>query len=231
MCHCPCRSGQGSALGQASVAVSRSAPFVPGEQITDPNTGLTRDEPSSNDVVFAAAQRLTPPPPAAVPEPTPTHIVDHLYYSPADFNGNASYQLPFDLSAGLPAISGYRLKRAPAHSLFLADIKRRRTAAAGLLDDNPQIPGRADLRHWIEALPGWLAAYNHGLPAAEQLTQASVLSSAAGQRALIEHFYGGLLDDELRALADVPGNAAAFAQVNSVQVRRRRLHRRHRCRR
>jgi hypothetical protein len=214
----PVPIGEGSAPGQASVAVSRSTPFVPGEQIIDPNTGLTRAEPSSNDVVFAAAQQLSPPPPATVIEPTPTYIVDHLYYDPADFNGNASYTLPFDVSAGLPAISGYRLKRAPAHSLFLADIKRRRTAAAGLLDDNPQIPGRADLQHWIEALPAWLTAYNHGLPTANQLTEASVLTDAAGQRALIEHFHGGLLDDELRALADVPGNAAAFAQVSSVQV-------------
>ena len=210
--------GQAAALGQASVAVSWAEPFAPGELITDPNTGLTRAEPSSNDVVFAAAQRLTPPAPPPVPEPTPTHIVDHLYYSPADFNGNASYPLPFDLSAGLPAISGYRLRRAPAHSLFLADIKRRRTAAAGLLDDNPVIAGRTDLQNWIQALPAWLTAYNHGLPAADQVTEASVLTDAAGQRALIEHFYGGLLDDELRALADVPGNAAAFAQISSVQV-------------
>jgi hypothetical protein len=210
--------GQGSALGEASVAVSRASPFDPGEQIVDPNTGATRPEPPSNTVVFAAAQRLTPPPPAAVAEPTPTHIVHHLYYDPADFNGNASYTLPFGLPAALPAVSGYRLQRAPAHSLFLADIKRRRTAAAGLLDDNPQIPGRADLQNWISALPAWLAAYNHGLPAAQQLTAASVLTDAVGQRALIEHFYGGLLDDELRALADIPGNAAAFAQVNSVQI-------------
>ncbi|HEX4091749.1 MAG TPA: hypothetical protein VHZ33_23795 [Trebonia sp.] len=210
--------GQPAAFGQASVAVSEAEPFAPGEQITDPNTGATRAEPSSNDVLFAAAQRLSPPSPVAAPEPTPTHIVDHLYYSPADFNGNASYPLPFDLSAGLPAISGYRLRRAPAHSLFLADIKRRRTAPAGLLDGNPVIAGRPDLQNWIEALPGWLAAYNHGLPAADQVTEASVLTDAAGQRALIEHFYGGLLDDELRALADVAANAAAFAQVASVQA-------------
>ena len=31
---------------------------------------------------------------------------------------------------------------------------------------------------------------------------------------MIQHFYGGLLDDELRALADVADNAAAFAQLN-----------------
>ncbi len=210
--------GDSAALGRASVAVSRATPFVPDEQIIDPNTGAGSDEPSSNDVVFAAAQQLAPPPPAAVIEPTPTHIVHHRYYDPADFNGNASYTMPFDLSAGLPAVSGYRLKRAPAHSLFLADLKRRRTAAAGLLDDNPVIAGRADLQNWIDALPTWLAAYNDRLPAARQLTQASVLTDAAGQRALIEHFYGGLLDDELRALADVPGNAAAFALIDSVPV-------------
>jgi hypothetical protein len=45
-----------------------------------------------------------------------------------------------------------------------------------------------------------------------------VLSDAGGQRGLIRHFYNGLLDDELRALADVPGNAPAFAQLNSASA-------------
>jgi hypothetical protein len=41
-----------------------------------------------------------------------------------------------------------------------------------------------------------------------------VLADADGQRAFLEHFHDGLLDDELRALADVPANLAAFARVN-----------------
>ncbi len=47
-----------------------------------------------------------------------------------------------------------------------------------------------------------------------------MLQDATAQRAFIEHFYGGLLDDELRALGDFPGNATSpsnatgFARVN-----------------
>jgi hypothetical protein len=203
--------GQGSAAGTASVAVSRAAAFDPGEQIVDPNTGASRPEPSSNQVAFVGAQQLKPPSPPTVTQPTPTHIVHHLYYDPADYNGNASYSLPFELT-DLPGVSGYLLNRVPAHSLFVADVQRRRTV--GLLDPNPAIAGRADLQTWIDALPAWLAAYNDRLSAT--LDEVSVLTDAAGQRALIEHFFGGLLDDELRALADIPGNGRAFAQVGTA---------------
>jgi hypothetical protein len=205
--------GETSVSGQAIAGVSTKIPFDPGEQIVDPNTGLTRDEPSSNPVVFFGAQQLTPPQPPAVNQGTPTHIVHHLYYDPADYNGNAGYALPFDVS-GQQGASGYLLDRAPVHSVFIADLKRRLTA--GLLDPNPAIAGRADLQTWISLLPGWLAAYN--ARNGTSLTQAGVLSDVGGQRRLIQHFYGGLLDDELRALADVPGNATAFAQLDPAPV-------------
>jgi hypothetical protein len=200
-----------SASGEAVVSVSTQAPFAPGEQIVDPNTGATRAEPQSNTVVFVGAQQLTPPQPPAVAQTVPTHIVHHLYYDPADYNGNANYTLPFDVS-GQNGAAGYLLDRAPAHSVFIADLKRRQTV--GLLDSNPAIAGRADLQTWIDALQNWLAAYNQRN--GTSLTQASVLTDAGGQRGLIQHFYGGLLDDELRALADLSGNAAAFAQLNSA---------------
>jgi hypothetical protein len=202
---------QTSARGEATVAVSTKTPFDPSEQIVDPNTAATRNEPSSNTVVFVGAQQLTPPQPPKVLQGVPTHIVHHLYYDPADYNGNAGYTLPFDVS-GQQGASGYLLDRAPAHSLFIADLKRRLNA--GLLDPSPAIPGRADLQTWINALPTWLSAYNQRN--GTSLTQAGVLSDAGGQRGLIQHFYGGLLDDELRALADVAGNAPAFAQLNSA---------------
>ncbi len=203
--------GQPTATGTASVAVSRASTFDANEQIVDPNTGASRPEPSSNRVTFVAAQRLTPPSPTAVVQPTPSHIVHHLYYEAADYNGDASYSLPFGLSA-LPGVSGYLLERAPAHSLFVADVQRRRSA--GLLDPNPAIAGRADLQGWIGALPDWLLTYNNRL--SSNLDESSVLTDPAGQRAFIEHFYGGLLDDELRALADVSGNGRAFAQVGKA---------------
>jgi hypothetical protein len=244
--------GKRSARGETIVAVSPLAldagtGAFQTQAILEPNTGASRPQPSSNAVAFTAAQQLKPPTPPSVEEPVPTHIVDHLYYSPADYAGNASYALPFDLSQGPPSVSGYLLKRAPAHSLFIADIKRRRSA--GLLDANPRVmeggQERKDLGTWIGALPAWLSAYNHRLLAAygrylsttkqsppepppTPLTEASVLEGAAGQRELIEHFYGGLLDDELRALADIAatappaapraGNEAAFAQVDANPI-------------
>jgi hypothetical protein len=202
-----------TASGEAVVGVSTKTPFQPAEQIVDPNTGASRSEPQSNTVVFIGAQQLTPPQPQAVDQGVPTHIVHHLFYDPADFNGNAGYTLPFDVS-DQQGVLGYLLDRAPAHSLFIADLKRRLTA--GLLDPNPAIAGRADLQTWIDALPAWLSAYNQRN--GTSLTQAGVLSDASGQRGLIQHFYGGLLDDELRALADVSGNAAAFAQRSPAPV-------------
>jgi len=88
---------------------------------------------------------------------------------------------------------------------------------AGFTDPNPGITGRADLGAWVGALPAWLEAFNvrtFGANVATYLTDLTVLSDAGGQRAFIEHFYGGLLDDELCVLADVPANIGAFARIN-----------------
>jgi hypothetical protein len=208
-----------TARGQATVTSSRATSFDPSEVITDPNhPASTMPEPTSTPVGFTGAQYLVPPSP-----PTPVHIVDHRWYQPADFNGNATYAfaagrpdaIVWDTSTGLPAVSGYLLERAPSRSLALADVKRRLTA--GLADPNPAISGRADLAAWIATLPAWLEAFNtrtFGTDVAHFLNQSSVLSNAGGQRAFIDHFYGGLLDDELCTLADVPANSGAFARVN-----------------
>jgi len=205
--------------GQASVTSSRATSFDATEVITDPNhPASTRPEPVSTPVGFTGAQYLVPPSP-----PTPVHIVDHRWYQPADFNGNATYEfvggqpdaIVWDTSAGLPAVSGYLLERAPSRSLALADVKRR--LVAGLADPNPAITGRDDLATWIAALAAWLEAFNvrtFGADVAHFLTESSVLSDAGGQRAFIDHFYGGLLDDEFCVLADVPANTGAFARVN-----------------
>lgn len=57
------------------------------------------------------------------------------------------------------------------------------------------------------------------------LTTGNVLRDAKAQNAFIEHFYGGMLDDELRALADLPpvqtsptrpDNSKAFARVSTT---------------
>ena len=215
---------QTTARGQATVTASRAVAFVAGELIVDPNPPLApgRPEPVSPTVVFAGGQLLQPPEPA-----TPVHRVDHRFYQPADFNGAATYvfaggdpdTVRWDTTAGPPAVLGYVLERAPGRSLALADVKRR--LAVGLTDPNPTLAGRHDLDAWISSLPAWLEAYNtrtFGAHTGSYLTPNTILTNAGGQRAFIEHFYGGLLDDELCVLGDVPDNRNAFARVDPAPL-------------
>lgn len=202
--------------GQISVMGSTRNPFDPSEQVIDPNGDRpARPQPKSLVLKFAGAQRLVPPTP-----PTPAHEVHHVYYDPADFHGRAGKTLPFIAAAGT-GISGYFLMRAPMQSLMLADIKRR-NALHNAADLNPQVddpPGtlRGDLRSWIQdQLSNWLAAYNHRT--AKNLTLANALENADAQRSFIDHFYGGLLDDELRALADISANRIAYGRTNSAPL-------------
>ncbi len=199
---------QQTARARLSVTGSTKNPFDATEQIIDPNgINLPRPEPQSIALAFTGPQRLVPPAP-----PTPVHDVHHVYYDPADFTGRAGKTLPFDTSA-TTGVSGYILERAAVRSLILADLKRRGANAA---DKNPTIAGRPDLTAWIADVPAWIAAYNalNGTG----FTAANVLNDAAAQRGFVDHFYGGLLDDELRALADVEANLAGFARVNAMPV-------------
>ncbi|MBB5059281.1 hypothetical protein HDF16_004004 [Granulicella aggregans] len=199
---------QQTARARLSVTGSTKNPFDATEQIIDPN-GINppRPEPQSVALAFTGPQRLVPPAP-----PTPVHDVHHVYYDPADFTGSAGKTLPFDTSAPT-GISGYILERAAVRSLILADLKRR---GGNAVDNNPSIAGRPDLTAWITEVPAWITAYNalNGTT----FTTANVLNDAAAQRAFVDHFYGGLLDDELRALADVDANLAGFARVNTQPV-------------
>ena len=219
--------GQTSASGQASRRPSRPRPrSTPASRSSTPTPAPRRDRAvRPTTVVFAGAQQLTPPSPPAVAQGVPTHIVHHLYYDPADYNGNAAYTLPFDVS-GQQGVSGYLLDRAPAHSLFIADLKRR-ADAPGCSTPTRRSPGRADLQTWIEALPAWLAAYNQRN--GTSLTQASVLSDAGGQRGADPAF----LRRPARRRAARAGRRGrvtppAFAQLNSARCR---APRRRRCRR
>ena len=203
-----------AARAQATVAVSLSDPFVATDAIVDPN-GLRppRPQPRSAPVAFVAPQRLTPPAP-----PTPEHEVHHVYYDPADKTGQARKTLPFDAKAQ-PGVDGFVLHRASVHAMIVADVKRR-LAVQNAADPQPTVldagAPRPDLKGWIAALPEWLSAYNKGGPTRppSSLTLANVLSDNAARAAFNEHFYGGLLDDELRALADLPENLGGFARVN-----------------
>jgi hypothetical protein len=219
---------QQTARAQVTVTGSTRNPFLANEQITDPNgVNPARPEPSAA-ISFSAPQRLTPPAPATPPpQAILVHQVNHLYYDPTDANGNASRGLPFTtpVTAG---ILGYVLQRCAMRSLAIADVKRRITSA-GLTDNNPVVVDsgtpRADLASWIGSLTAWLAAYNAVASRTANppgsftpLTATNVLQDSGGQRAFIEHFYGGLLDDELRALADVAGNSAAYVRINPAPI-------------
>jgi hypothetical protein len=216
---------QQTAQGQVSVTGSSKNPFDPSEQIIDPNgVNAPRPEPQSPALRFTGAQWLVPPAPPTPQQVIVAHQVNHLFYDPADANGNASKTLPFT-TAGGTGISGYVLQREPVRSLSLVDVKRR-IGAGNLSDNNPVVLDggnpRADLAAWIASLDRWLAAYNavgaynaaHGGPAFTALTAANALQDAGGQRSFIEHFHGGLLDDELCALANVTGNSAGYVRVN-----------------
>jgi hypothetical protein len=205
--------GEATARAQVSVTGSTQDPFLAGEQIVDPNGGNPRLQPQSATVRFIAAQRLVPPPPS-----TPVHDVNHVYYDRADFTGRASKFLPFD-TTGAPGVDGFILQRCPVQSLMLADMKRR-IALGNAADPNPVVINgggpRPDLQAWIAALSGWLTAYNQA--AGTALTMATVLTDSLARQAFIDHFYGGLLDDELRALADIPDNSIGFARVNPTPI-------------
>lgn len=199
-----------SARAQVSVTGSTQDPFLDGETITDPNgINPVRPEPQSVKLIFNAPQRLVPPAP-----PTPVHQVHHVYYDPADATGRARKTLPFTTPSGA-GITGYLLQRAPVRSVAIADIKRR-IGLASIADNNPVVfdggSPRADLAAWIASLSQWLVAYNK--INARAFSVANVLEDTAAQRAFIEHFYGGLLDDEFRALGDLTANAPGYARVN-----------------
>jgi len=246
--------GDRTARGQLSVQTSISDPFDVNEKIIDPNgINLPRDKSQPLTATFIGALRLLPPTP-----PTPPQDNNHLYYDPADFAGRAGKDLAF-ATAQLTGVSGYVLFRAPVGSLALADIARRLgLPTPNAADPNPIIANRPDLDAWTAAIPTWLDTYNAALvdaytrafavynaesaaalaanlpppsaPAAPTpLTGASVLTDAKTQNAFIEHFFGGLLADELRALADLPpvpppplpqrpppDNSLAFARVNTT---------------
>jgi hypothetical protein len=221
---------QQSARAQVSVTGSTKNPFLANEQIVDPNgVNPNRPEPQSVALIFNGPQRLTPPPPPQPPpQVIPVHQVHHLYYNPADANGNANRTLPFT-SPAVTGVLGYVLQREPIRSLSLADVKRRASASvADFADNNPVMVDsgvpRADLAAWIASLTMWLNAYNavgaYNASIATPprtfmaLTAANALEDAGGQRSFIEHFYGGLLDDELCALADVAANSTGYVRVN-----------------
>jgi hypothetical protein len=220
-----------TARAQVLVIGSTQNPFLADEQIVDPNgLNANRPEPPSVALIFNGPQRLTPPaPPQPPPQNIPVHQVNHLYYNPADANGNANRTLPFTTPV-ITGVLGYVLQREPVRSLSLADVKRRNNLSTpNIADPTPMmidsgVP-RADLAAWIASLAEWLDAYNavqaaNATPPGSYtpLTSSNALEDTGAQRAFIEHFYGGLLDDELCTLADLPDNSIGYVRVNTKKI-------------
>ena len=205
---------------QVSVTGSLEDPFQSGDLIVDPN-GVNlppRPMPQSTILIGHAAQRLRPATP-----PIPAHSVDHLYYNPADATGMAGVTLPFNPPSG-SGISGYLLGRAPVRSIALSDVQRRialiKAGTGDVTDNNPVVldggTARADLAAWISSISAWIDCYN--ALNATAFTVDTVLNDSNAQRAFIEHFYNGLLDDELRALGDIAANSSGYVRVTPKPV-------------
>jgi hypothetical protein len=202
---------QKAARGQVRARSSRENTFNATEKIIEPNSGDARPEPESVRQTFSGPQRLAPPTP-----PSPVPATHHEYYDPADFYGRASRDLPFEKTK--PAgVSRFILLRSPSSSLFLADIKRRNGNARDHADLAHLVPApNFDLQPWLESVGDWLSAFNARTGTA--FNAADALQNPDAQRSFVEHFYGGLLDSELRALANIPANLAAFARVDAPDV-------------
>jgi hypothetical protein len=223
--------GTDTARAQVTVRGSTQNPFLYREMIVDPNgVNAPRREPVSAKLIFMGPQRLTPPVPPTPVRVIPVHKVNHLYYDPAGVDGVARRTLPFTTPAASSDVS-YILQREPVRSLSLADVKRR-IAAGSLADNNPVVVDggspRVDLAAWIAQLGAWLTAYNavasyratHASPPVSYtpVTAANALQNTDAQRAFIEHFYGGLLDEELCSLANVAGNSQGYVRVNTQKI-------------
>ncbi|MHB8427579.1 MAG: fibronectin type III domain-containing protein [Acidiferrobacterales bacterium] len=217
---------QNTARGRILVRVSSVVPFDPADQIVDPNNPMqSKPQPPSPVAEFLAQQWLIPQQPPAPNVPVPTHTVHHEYYDPADYYGSADISLPDFSTPNVAGVSQYHLYRAAVPSVANADVERRLKLQVDISNDGTlsitESGGtqRADLQAWINSTSDWLTAYNVRLnaekPPRPPLAMGSVLNDDDGRRAFIEHFYNGLLDDELRALADIPDNIGSFAPARA----------------
>jgi hypothetical protein len=199
------------ARGEVWARSSQGNPFDANETIVNPNTGDARPEPDSIKAKFIGAQRLVPPAP-----PSPVPSTKHEYYDPADFYGRATRLLPFDTTKK-PGVTGFILLRAAANTLFVADMQRRAANVGDSANLSALVPGeKFDLDFWLASIGDWLSAFNKR--SGKALTSAQAMADENARRSFNEHFYGGLMDSELRALADIGANGSAFARVDAPAI-------------
>jgi hypothetical protein len=100
-------------------------------------------------------------------------------------------------------------------------MQRRESNVADNANLLALVPGETfDLGSWLGSIAEWLSAFNKR--SATNLSNAKALANENARRSFAEHFYGGLMDSELRALADINANRSGFARVGSAAVSRSR---------
>jgi hypothetical protein len=201
------------ARGEVQARSSRNDPFDQNETVINPNTGAQRSQPDSVKGTFIGPQRLVPPTP-----PTPVPSTKHEYYDPADFYGRATRVLPFDTTKP-QGVSGFALFRAPSQALFVTDMLRRELNVADNGNLLSLVPGETfDLGSWLGSIAEWLSAFNKR--SGKNLSNAKALANqnADARRSFAEHFYGGLMDSELRALSEISANRSSFSRVEAPPI-------------
>lgn len=134
--------------------------------------------------------RRTPPPPPAVPPDS-----ERVFASPADYHSRSFYTYRWSPSAGLRT----HVFRALDDAIFQTDWERRATDSSDL-DPNQAAQFPAE----------WDAAKRQQV--AQELNHLNTLEHDA-DKAEAMSYYRSLSNDGLRALAALPGNERAFAQL------------------
>lgn len=191
----------GTAAAHISVSTSDGKAYVEDDpRWNAPQRGALGDQPGNESAVgtpckIIAVQRAALPAPGDVPPAGATPI----YAQPANYFGQALYTLNW---SPVTDASEYAVYRCSSAALFDQDSKGRRERIGFYATGDPfaDDPGFAD----------WLAAHYSSLTAATLTTEA--------RRDWAAHFYPTLDDAQLQALANHPGNEAAFRRVNSASV-------------
>lgn len=188
----------GTAVAHLAVSTSDGKAHTPDDPRWDRSDWPDRP---GNEGDLSAPQKIVlpdrsvPPAPGNVPVATQTPI----YARPADFYGQAQYTLTWE---AVNFASGYGVYRCSGAALFSLDQQQRRdgsgyyAAQAPFADD----PG----------FETWLFEHYPNLSAA-------ALTPGAW-RAWADRFYPALSDADVQALADRPGNEAAFRRINQQAV-------------
>ena len=210
------RGSEALAVSLVAVTTSDGDPSVADDPVWDrPGRGGLGGRPGresrASPVARVSVPGRTAPAPVAVVLPAERDgDIPADRAEPADWYGRARYTLAFPLVAGA---AGYRVLRTGAAALFLRDRTQRQSGtgpyAAGPFDDGG-------------ASADWLAANYPALTEADltanPATQPNPEAVRAAWRGWTAWYYPRLLNKEVMALAERPGNEEAFRPAHDGTV-------------